>query len=333
MRSVMKYFPHAEIGLLVKFRRPLQLVVMMSIMSLASHCLAGDQESLPNWWRSVRDCNTKYHPWTPPATLEEWQALQPALKTQIQLSQGLWPLPERTPLNPVVHGRIEGDDYIIEKVWFESFPGLVVTGNLYRPKTITGKVPAILNPHGHWPNGRFYDAGDGQADAQIKQGAEKDSAAAHSPLQARMVHLARMGCIAFHYDMIGYADQKPIDHRANFITAQDGQWLIENMGLQTWNSIRALDYLCTLPEVDQSRLAVTGSSGGGTQTMLVAALDDRIQVSVPAVMVSTAMQGGCVCENSPYLRIDSNNIAIAAVFAPKPQGLIGANDWTIHLEK
>jgi len=285
----------------------------------------------PNWWRAVRDCNTKFHPWQPPGTLEEWKTEAEELKRRIQISQGLWPMPPKQPLEPVVHGKIEGDGYTVEKVFFASRPGLYVTGSLYRPAKVEGKVPGILCPHGHWPNGRFYDAGDAGAKSQLDQGAESNEVAAHHPMQARMVQLARMGCVVFHYDMIGYADQQPLEHRWEFVSATDGGWLIENMGLQTWNSIRALDFIESLPEVDPKRLAITGSSGGATQTMMMCALDDRLMAAVPAVMVSTGMQGGCTCENAPYLRIGTNNVAIAAVFAPKPLGLIGADDWTIQL--
>jgi hypothetical protein len=100
------------------------------------------------------------------------------------------------------------------------------------------------------------------------------------------------------------------------------------MGLQTWNAVRGLDFLLSLPEVDPERTAITGASGGGTQTMLLAAIDDRIKLSFPCVMVSTAMQGGCTCENTSLLRINTGNVEFAGLFAPKPQGMNTANDWT-----
>jgi dienelactone hydrolase len=103
------------------------------------------------------------------------------------------------------------------------------------------------------------------------------------------------------------------------------------MGLQTWNAVRGLDFLLSLPEVDPERTAITGASGGGTQTMLLAAIDDRIKLSFPCVMVSTAMQGGCTCENASLLRIGTGNIEFAGLFAPKPQGMNTANDWTKEL--
>ena len=104
------------------------------------------------------------------------------------------------------------------------------------------------------------------------------------------------------------------------------------MGLQTWNSIRALDFLTSLPDVDPAKIGVTGASGGGTQTFILGAIDDRPAVAFPAVMVSTAMQGGCVCENCSYLRIGTGNVEIAGLFAPKPLAMSAANDWTMDIE-
>ncbi|MGH7129472.1 MAG: alpha/beta hydrolase family protein, partial [Planctomycetaceae bacterium] len=230
------------------------------------------------------------------------------------------------------HGKIERDDYPIEKVFFEGRPGFYVTGNLYRPKHGDGKRPGVLCPHGHWRNGRFYDAGENAAKEQIAQGAESFPAAARSPLQARMVHLARMGCVVFHYDMIGYADSRQLPHREGFNDVEAALWMQNTMGLQTWSSIRALDFLLSLDDVDPERIGVTGASGGGTQTFMLGAVDDRPDVAFPAVMVSTNMQGGCVCENAPYLRLGINNIALAALFAPRPLAMSGADDWTIDIE-
>jgi hypothetical protein len=109
--------------------------------------------------------------------------------------------------------------------------------------------------------------------------------------------------------------------------------LQSQMGLQTWNSIRALDFVLGLGEVDDARVAVAGSSGGGTQTIALSALDDRVDVAFPMVMVSMNMQGGCVCENAPLWRVHTNNVELACLFAPKPQGMAAANDWTHDFTK
>jgi hypothetical protein len=273
-----------------------------------------------------------YFPWTPPARLEDWQQRQQELRAQLLVALGLWPMPAATPLNATIHGRIDREGYTIEKAFFASYPGHYVSGNLYRPKNKTGKLPGVLCPHGHWANGRFYDAGAAAAKQQIAIGAEKTEAGARYPLQARCAQLARMGCVVFHYDMVGEADSKPIKHRAGFTDAEAELRLQSFMGLQSYNSIRALDFLTSLPDVDSKRIGVTGASGGGTQTFILCGIDDRPTVAFPAVMVSTSMQGGCVCENCSYLRVGTGNIELAALFAPKPLGMSGAHDWTIDLE-
>jgi dienelactone hydrolase len=275
-----------------------------------------------------RHYDLKYFPWTPPTTREAWEAEKQRVREKILVSNGLWPLPAKTLLNPVIHGKIERDGYTIEKVFFASYPGHYVSGNLYRPTGKTGRLPAILSPHGHWANGRLYDAGEKAIEAELKSGAEKTREGARYPLQARCAQLARMGCVAFHYDMVGVADSQPIAHRAGFVDV-DAELRLQNfMGLQTWNSIRALDFVIGLPDVDPGRIGVTGASGGGTQTFILCAIDDRPAAAFPAVMVGTAMQGGCICENASYLRVDGNNVQIAACFAPKPLGMSGAMDWT-----
>jgi dienelactone hydrolase len=253
-----------------------------------------------------------------PKSKEEWEPRRAALREQVLVSQGLWPMPEKTPLNAVIHGKIERDGYTVEKVFFASMPGHYASGSLYRPTGKSGKLPAVLCPHGHWRNGRFFDAGADEAQKQIKQGAEQTTEGARYPLQARCAQLARMGCIVFHYDMVGIADSTVVPHAAGFADADAELRLQSAMGLQTWNSIRALDFVLALPDVDEKRIGLTGASGGGTQTFMLAAIDNRVSVAFPAVMVSTGMQGGCVCENSSYLRQDAGNIDLAGLFAPKP---------------
>jgi hypothetical protein len=277
-----------------------------------------------------------YFPMTVPASRESWEKRRQDLREQLLVALGLWPMPPRPPLRALVHGKIDRDDYTIEKVYFASYPGHYVCGNLYRPKSAHGKRPGVLCPHGHWADGRFNDqlAANGQPyiDREIKSGAETTAAGARYPLQARCVQLARMGCVVFHYDMVGYADSRAIEHRVGFTDADAELRLQSFMGLQTFNSIRALDFLLSLPDIDPARIGVTGASGGGTQTFVLCAIDDRPTVAFPAVMVSTAMQGGCACENCSYLRQDTGNIELAGLFAPKPLGMTGANDWTIEIE-
>lgn len=280
----------------------------------------------------ARQLGDKNHPWTPAKTKADWEKQSTAIRERILVSMGLWPMPPKEPLKPVIHGKVDRGDYTVEKVFFASFPGHYVSGNLYRPAKINGKIPGVLCPHGHWQNGRFYEAGDKEARSQLEQGAEATMAGARYPLQARMAQLARLGCTVFHYDMVGVADSKPIGHGQGFADAEAELRLQSAMGLQTFNSLRALDFVLSLPEVDSQRIGVTGASGGGTQTFILCAIDPRPAAAFPAVMVSSDMQGGCVCENADLLRIGINNVAIAALFAPKPLGMSGANDWTVNIE-
>jgi len=258
---------------------------------------------------------------------------------------GLWPMPTKSPLNPVIHGKIDQGDYTVEKVYFESISGFYVTGNLYRPKDGAGKRPGVLSPHGHFLGGRFQDAGPDEVRQQIAQGAERFEEGGRSFMQSRCVQLARMGCVVFHYDMIGYGDsvQIPLDiaHRfsqlrvkfkeppAHGLYSASAELNLQNpMGLHTYNSIRALDFLTSLPDVDPQRIAVTGGSGGGTQTFMLCAVDDRPLVSVPVVIVSTTRQGGCTCENISGLRIGTYNLEFTALHAPRPLLLVSADDDT-----
>lgn len=287
-----------------------------------------------------------YFPFQAVEDQAQWEQRRQEIRKRILVSQGLWPLPTKAKLNAVIHGRVERDDYVVDRVYFESVPGHFVTGSLYRPRgdAAARSLPAILSPHGHWKAGRFYDAGEVGGQNQVAIGAETNVTTARFLIQARAVQLARMGCLVFVYDMTGEADSVQIAHRPTkwshldrkadwgFMSVQADLRLQNMMGLQTWNSIRAIDFLLELPETDPSRIGVTGASGGGTQSMIIGAIDERIAAAMPCVMVSTAMQGGCTCENAPLLRINQGNVDIAAANAPRPLGLTAADDWTVELK-
>ena len=281
----------------------------------------------------------------PIASKEAWDKRSERVQSILQVTLGLWPPPTRTPLSPVVHGRRELDGYTIEKVILESAPGFFLTGNLYRPhpSNPNEKRAAVLSPHGHFPGGRFIDEGEQEVRGKIAVGAERFEQGGRSFMQSRCVQLARMGCVVFHFDMVGYGDsvQIPLDvaHRfsglrrqfkeppvSGFYSALAEQHMFNPMGLHVWNSQRALDFLVSLPDVDPQRIAVTGGSGGGTQTFMLCAVDDRPLVSVPVVILSADRQGGCTCENISGLRWGSFNLEFAALHAPKAQLLISADD-------
>jgi hypothetical protein len=239
-----------------------------------------------------------------PASAQEWRDRARTLRAQLLVTLGLWPMPPKTPLHAHVYGKVERDGYTIEKVVLETLPGFWLGGNLYRPSGKTGKTAALLCPHGHWADGRV-----------------------NPEVQARCIRWAKLGAVVFLYDMVGYNDSKPFGHE--FLNPRLDRWGLSLATLQTWNSIRALDWLTSLPDVDAARLGCTGESGGGTQTFLLTALDDRIAAAAPVVMVSEGFQGGCVCENAAGLRLGTDNVEIAALAAPRPMKLVGATgDWT-----
>lgn len=292
----------------------------------------------------LKDLNG-YFPFTPSASRDAWEIRAARLRRQLLVATGLWPMPARTAPQAVIHGRVDRDGYTVEKVYFQSFPGHFVTGNLYRPTGRSGRLPAVLSPHGHWPGGRFQEKTPKEWQQDLVTGAERFESSARFPLQARAAQLARMGLVTFFYDMVGYADSvqipEEIAHRFakarphmerpdawGYFSPQAELRLQDIMGLQTYNSLRALDWISELPDVDPARIAMTGESGGGTQTFVLSAIDPRIAVAFPAVMVSTAMQGGCTCENAPYLRVGTGNVELAALIAPRPLGMTAADDWT-----
>lgn len=318
------------------------LVLFLLLSSLPAVSPAEDVRQAP-----PKDLNG-YFPFTPPTSLDDWAKRREWVQRQILVSQGLWPMPTKTPLNAVIHGKIERDGYTIEKVYFESAPGFFVTGNLYRPVNPKGKVPAVLFAHGHWKDARLSLADPNRVRQEISTGAERFESGAQSIFQSLCVQLARMGCVVWQWDMLSdsdaiqfsaevvhrFAKQRPemnTTENWGLYSPQAESHLQSIMGLQTLNAIRGLDFVLSLPEVDPKRTAITGASGGGTQTMLLAAVDDRIHLSFPCVMVSTSMQGGCTCENASLLRIGTGNIEFAGLFAPKPQGMNTADDWTKEL--
>ncbi len=247
-------------------------------------------------------------------TLAEWEARKAQLRTQILSAAGLMPMWPKNDLHPLVFGRVKNRDCSIEKVLIETLPGYYLAGNLYTPLTPApaGGYPAVISPHGHWPYGRLENT-------EI------------SSVPARAINLARQGFVVFAYVMVGYNDTIQTPHDFGD-TPKEELWDFGPFGLQLWNSIRAIDFLQGLPDVNGSKIGATGASGGGTQTFVVSAVDDRIRFSAPANMVSLTMQGGGLCENAPNLRIDTNNVEIASMMAPRPMIMAGATgDWTKNM--
>ncbi len=258
-----------------------------------------------------RHTNTVF-PITRFASREEVERRREELRFNLRMAAGLYPWPEKTPLNvrrePA--GRFEG--FTVEKIMFETRPGFWSTGNLYLPDPVPVKAPAILNVIGHWHPQRLTRTAEADYPQQIG-------------------NFARMGFVCLVTDMIGMVDSRQISHE--YGGGEKELWLSNGLGVQLWNNIRALDLLCSMPEVDPERIGVTGASGGGSQTLFLSLVDERIRAAAPINMISLRMQGGCACENAPGLRRFTDNGEMCAMLAPRPLFMAGSTgDWTKEQE-
>jgi hypothetical protein len=227
--------------------------------------------------------------------------LRPCMLEALQLS----PMPAKPKSKPIITNKRVMDGYTIENIAIETLPGLYVSGSLYKPLKIKGKIPVMLCPDGHFGDGRY------RADGQY-----------------RYAMLARMGAMAISYDLFAWGESllqfKGEDHRRSLA-----------MTVQALNSFRILDYMLSLKETDPNRVGITGASGGGSQTMLITALDDRIKLSVPVVMLSSYFSGGCPCESGQPVHLcggGTNNDELAAMAAPRSQLVISdGSDWSANV--
>jgi hypothetical protein len=219
-----------------------------------------------------------------------WEARAEEVRRGILEGAGLEPLPFRTPMFPLIHSRMVKIGYTTENVGLEVSPGYWLTGNLYRPLGRTGKVPAIVHPIGHFKKDGWMTR-------------------TQPEMQARAGHLAQMGAVVFAYDMVGWGENRQVPHSSE-----------RALALQLWNTMRVIDFLETLPEVDTGRIGITGASAGATQAILAAAVDPRIAASAPVVKITAITAGGCSCETGMPIRsrTGTNNAEIAALIAPKP---------------
>ena len=233
---------------------------------------------------------------------ESWEKRKAQLKTEILKALRLSPLPAKTSSKPIITNKRVYDGYSVQNVALEILPGVYTCGSLYMPLKTKGKIPVILNPDGHFGDGRY------RSDSQYRCAME-----------------AKMGAMAFSYDLFAWGESllqfKPEDHRKALAQT-----------IQALNSIRILDWMLSLKNADPKRVAITGASGGGSQTMLITAIDDRIKLSVPVAMMSSYHSGGCPCESGMGVHLcggGTNNVEIASMAAPRPMLVISdGKDWT-----
>ena len=234
-----------------------------------------------------------------------WEKRKELLRPALYKALDLYPLPAKPDSKPIITAKRIYNGYTVENIAIEILPGLYINGSLYKPLHYKGKIPVMLSPDGHWDLQRY------RADCQL-----------------RCATLARMGCMAYSYDLFAWGESllqfKSEDHRTSIAQV-----------VQTLGAIRIIDYLLTLKETDPNRLVISGGSGGGSHTVLMAALDPRIKLSAPVVAVSSYFYGGCPCESGMPIHMvcgGTDNVELAAMAAPNPQLLItDGKDWTAHM--
>jgi len=242
-------------------------------------------------------------------TAEDWSSRQAGYRAELQEMLGLSPWPERTPLNPTVTSRVEHDEFVVENLYFESLPGLYVTGNLFRPREVAKPLPAVLYVCGHYV---------------MRKG--KVSLGGKTMFQNHGAWFARNGYVCLIIDTIQLGEIEGIHHG----TYDKGQWWWHSRGYvpggpETWNGMRAIDYLQSRDEVDPERIGLTGRSGGGAMTCYLAALDERIQAAVPVAGITTIKNhivDGCI-ENHCDCMYPVNTYhwdfpLLTALIAPRP---------------
>ncbi|MDR6943993.1 acetylxylan esterase [Mucilaginibacter pocheonensis] len=255
--------------------------------------------SVSDGWKELDRIASEYH------DKESWEVRKAMLRPQLYKALELSPLPAKPASKPIITPKRIFDGYTVENIAIEILPGLYINGSLYKPLKIKGKIPVVLSPDGHWEHQRY------RADCQI-----------------RCATLARMGAMAYSYDLFAWGESllqfKEADHRRSLAQT-----------IQALGAIRILDYVLSLKETDPLRVGISGGSGGGSHTELMTALDDRIKLSAPVVSVSSYFYGGCPCESGMPIHQcggGTDNVEIAAMAAPRPQLLISdGQDWTAHM--
>ena len=255
--------------------------------------------SVEDGWAKLDSIAKLYH------DVASWEQRKALLRPELYKALDLSPLPAKPDSKPIITPKRIYNGYTVENIALEILPGLYINGSLYKPLHYKGKIPVMLSPDGHWDKQRY------RADCQL-----------------RCATLARMGCMAYSYDLFAWGESllqfKSEDHRTSIAQV-----------VQTLGAIRILDYVLSLKETDPARVGISGGSGGGSHTVLMAAIDQRIKLSAPVVAVSSYFYGGCPCESGMPIHLcggGTDNVELAAMAAPNPQLLItDGKDWTAHM--
>ena len=317
---------------LFTFQKCLSLVLLVTV-TLLPEFAAAQEPRIDTRHKNLIDADHFELRIKPMDSQAEWEARKKEIRETLLLRAGLWLMPEKNPLNARIFDERRGDGFTVSKVYFESFPGFLATGNLYRPTKGTPPYPAVITPHGHWQYGRLQNGEAGS-------------------IPGRCIDFARMGFVVFSIDMIGYNDSfqlphdpgksvaqlkadepQPYEHRAmraDFDFPEMELYGFNLGGMQLLNGIRSIDFLSELPDVDPGRIGVTGASGGATQTIFLMIADDRIKVASPVNIIGAEKHPGCRCENIPGLWLDTSTVEMSAAFSPRPLLLMSAtkDPWT-----
>ncbi|HVM87966.1 MAG TPA: acetylxylan esterase [Puia sp.] len=233
----------------------------------------------------------------------EWENRKDELRACIMSKLAIKKFPDHITSAPILTKKRIYQDYSVQNFALETLPGVYICGSIYKPKKIKGKIPVVFNPDGHFDGARY-----------------------RPDCQYRAATLARMGMISVTYDLFGFKCESLLQ------VPEWAHYRSHIQPLQVISAMRIFDFILSMKEADKTRVAITGASGGGSQTMLMTALDDRIKLSVPVVMMSSYFAGGCPCESGMGIHLcggGTNNVEIAAMAAPRPQLVISdGEDWT-----
>ncbi|MGB0582935.1 MAG: alpha/beta hydrolase family protein, partial [Limisphaerales bacterium] len=242
-----------------------------------------------------------------PKSKSEWQTQRKEIRANLLKAWGGFPK-KHAPLNPKKHGELKRAGYRVEKITFQTMPGVRMTANAYVPDK-KGKLPTVLCVHGHW------------------RGAKQDP-----NVQARCVGLAKLGFFVLTVDAFGAGERgigkKLGEYHGEMVAATLYPTGRPLSGLQVYENMRAVDYLLTRPEVDGDRLGITGASGGGNQTMYAGAWDERFKAVVPTCSVGNyqAYLGAacCMCEVVPGALGFTEEWGVLSLTAPRALMVISA---------